>query len=152
MDEYQQQANNFCDITNTIITAQLSNTKKPEWETDSKNKNKHFHYIVNVKNNHGQVTFDYFGSVADWEKVNTNPYGYTVKSKLLEKIKPDNYSILACLSAEYTDDIFEDWCYNYGCDSDSVGAKKIYDECITKSIQLRKMYTSDEINKLLEIN
>ena len=42
MDEYQQQANNFCDITNTIITAQLSNTKKPEWETDSKNKNKEY--------------------------------------------------------------------------------------------------------------
>lgn len=69
----------------------------------------------------------------------------------IETLKPGAYDILACLSLVYEDN-FEDWCDSYGYDSDSKTADKTYTACIEQDRQLRRLFTTEELEQLEEIN
>lgn len=66
-------------------------------------------------------------------------------------IRPDAYDVLACLDVMYND-TFEDFCFNFGYDDDSLTAKKIYDASMIQDRMLRKLFTSEELEKLKDIN
>ncbi len=48
------------------------------------------------------------------------------------------------LDASGTEESFEDWCSNYGCDTDSRKAETTYRACCDTARQLRQMFTSTE--------
>lgn len=71
-------------------------------------------------------------------------------NKLLDRLKPSAYSILACLDLVY-DTNYEDWADNYGYDHDSRKGYKIYKACLEQDRNLRVLFTHEQLETLSEI-
>lgn len=55
-------------------------------------------------------------------------------------ILPDSVRVIGCLmmdAAAVNESSFSDWCENFGFDSDSIKARKIYDECLAHGLAIR---------------
>jgi hypothetical protein len=81
------------------------------------------------------------------------PHSITWRVKMLKaknQVKADLlYSILACISSDYyIPDTFEDFCHEFGYDTDSMKAESIYHDCLFQSKQLKKVFTDAEIQCL----
>ena len=62
---------------------------------------------------------------------------------------PNLVDVLGCLLLDTSNlDSFEDWCYCFGYDTDSIKANNIYKECLEEKEKLEGMFTKDEIKKL----
>ena len=64
--------------------------------------------------------------------------------------KPTACDILACLT-KYDPETFEDFCSNYGYDTDSRSAEKIYNAVKTEWQNVKNMFSGKEIEELQEI-
>lgn len=60
------------------------------------------------------------------------------------------YSVLACLT-KYDPETFEDFCSNYGYDTDSRTAERIYRAAVKEYESLTRLYTPDELEAMAEI-
>lgn len=69
--DYQKQALDFLAETNTTLEIKEATPQRmpTHWGGDKKDIEKHIHYTVTLKNKNHSYTFDYWGSVNDWEKV-----------------------------------------------------------------------------------
>ena len=65
-------------------------------------------------------------------------------------ITPTNYDILSCLDILYVVN-FEDFCLEFGYDTDLRKAEKIYQDCLKEDHNLRRLFTHEELDKLSEI-
>jgi hypothetical protein len=74
----------------------------------------------------------------------------TKYNEYIDELKPSAYSVLACLSVDYSDD-FADFCSMYGYDTDSITAKKTYEAVIEQDRQLRRMFTLEELDMLQQV-
>jgi len=70
---------------------------------------------------------------------------------LVKGKKPSAYSILACLQ-KYDVGTLEDFCSNYGYDTDSKKAEKIYRAVLNEYTQLCTLFNEKEMEELAEIN
>jgi len=140
-DEYQKQAKEFLSNTGTVFSViEAVPQKKPLWGKEGK---KHgMHYSVTLENKRGKYVFDYWGSIADAEKIR---FGEG------KKVKPSAYDVLACLSTDY-DDNFDDFCDSFGYSSDSIMALATFEAVKREELGLRRIFTSEEMEKLAEIN
>lgn len=71
-NNYKGQAAHFCDITRTILEiVECVPQKPPQWWNSSQDRDiKHgIKYSITLKNPRGAYTFDYWGSIADAEKL-----------------------------------------------------------------------------------
>lgn len=76
----------------------------------------------------------------------------TTKSIRKEEInKPTNYDILACMT-KYDPETFEDFCSNFGYDTDSKKAERIYNSVKDEYKNLCDLFNEIEMNELQEIN
>lgn len=66
-------------------------------------------------------------------------------------IHPTAYDVLACIE-KYEVGSFEDFCGNFGYDTDSRNAVKVYKAVRKESENVRKLFTEQEIELLQEIN
>lgn len=64
---------------------------------------------------------------------------------------PNEYDVLSALQ-KYPVDSFEDFCADYGYDTDSRKAEKIYKLVQAEWHNVERIWSPDEIDKLLEIN
>lgn len=103
--------------------------------------NTRINYFCTLKNTKGVFGFDYWGSIADAEKISHGVYG----------AKPKVYDILACLSPLYEDNL-KDFCDAFGYDEDSITALKTFEACKDQDRMLRKLFTSEELERLTEIS
>lgn len=86
----------------------LSNTKSPDWDNAY-----HPHWVVTLRSRTGGVTVDFFDSINAGQKGSA---------------KPSRYSVLACL--QWSDPgAFEDFCSEFGSDTDNRKAKKTWKAC-----------------------
>jgi hypothetical protein len=70
MDQYQKQAKEFLIATNTTLTVEKADPQKVAiWAMGEKPDHKHINYTVTLKNSKHTYTFDYWGSIADYEKI-----------------------------------------------------------------------------------
>jgi len=68
----------------------------------------------------------------------------------LERKKPTEYDILACLTA--TDPgRHEEFCWNYGYDEDSIHGLELYERVYDEFKNLSRLYSSEELAMLDEI-
>jgi hypothetical protein len=67
-------------------------------------------------------------------------------------LKPNVYDILACLSFNCDIGLFEEWCLDFGYDTDSRKAYDIYQACLNEHLNLKKLFTQDELEILREIS
>lgn len=83
-----------------------------------------------------RLTFDFWGSSAEAESGKA----------------PTPYDILTCISSEaYPPETFEDWCAEYGDNSDSLNALQTFRRCNAFANRLRAFFTPAELSQLSEI-
>lgn len=134
--EYQMQAINFMAKAKTTCQIDLVRQSIPSWGKQAVNT-----YSVTLKNSRGEYTFTFYDSINNTEKR---------KSAAL-----DFYSVLACLGCYYPEN-FDDFCaelgYEFKTEEEYIKIKQIHINCLNESKSLRKMFTSEELEELTEIN
>ena len=182
MNNYEQQAFNFLDKTKTDFFVSLANPQKsPIWAKDGKHG---LHYWVVLKNDRYQYGFDFWGSIADKEKIeiakeidktrsadllkeklasflkdkgldaNRQRYILNCESferKIKELITPSAYDVLACLDPffDYANvDVFAE---DFGYNKPSL-AIATFNACQEQAKELKKLFSSVELEELAEIN
>lgn len=150
LNEYDIQATQFLASNGLKLRATLSDTKAPAWIKGEKHGH---HYRVQIWRegrthwnatdkpakvvpSPRRLTFDFWGSIADAESGKA----------------PTPYDIIACISSDaYTPETFEDWCSEYGYDSDSLNALQTFRRCNAFAKRLRAFFTPAELEQLSEI-
>ena len=128
---YQQQAIDFLNQTSTAFTAKF--TKHAPFFSDDKESRDIYRYTL--KNKLHTYRFN-FGQSINNSNNNTPPTAYDV---------------LACLT-KYEVGMFDDFCADYGYDTDSRTAYKTYKAVLKewKNVELR--FTAEQLELLQEIN
>lgn len=68
-------------------------------------------------------------------------------------LPPTAYDILACISSDHNcPETFEEWCAEFGYDTDSRRAEAVYRRCKDFAYKLIRFFTSEELAALSEIN
>jgi len=81
-----------------------------------------------------------------------NSYSFNFGQSIKEDAnEPSNYSILACLQ-KYEVGTFENFCGDFGYDEDSRKAEKIYKSVLKEFAGMQRLFSSDELEILAEIN
>jgi len=139
-------------------------------EVTLKNKNGHFTFdfwnsiakaelleyalYCKEKGNTNNQKGDILKKLLQENKITTSPLIMNGK-RLIETVEtliiPTPYDVLACLDVMYND-TFEDFCFNYGYDDDSITAKRIYDASMLQDRMLRKLFTQEQLEQLQDIN
>lgn len=180
LSEYDQQALDFLTLTGAKVEIKLADNQTcPEhWEKckpyryedgfnfPSKRKITvpHSHglkYTVTIsREGRKAYTFDFWSSINETykkevEHLNRN-FHHTIDMVRVYRtaIKPSAYDIFACLSCgtgthELT---FEEFCSDYGYDTDSRKAEKVYNAACDESRALARLFSEEELDKLREIN
>jgi len=135
--EYNRQAIDFLVETDTTCDIELIGQDFSSWNKKSKvNK-----YSVTLKNKRHSYTFDFWDSIANTEKN--------------KKAKYDFYSILACVT-KYVPDSFDEFCSDFGYEfkneTEYIKAKQTHLDCLEQVKNLKKLFTSEQFEKLSEIN
>jgi len=170
LSTYEQQAIDFLAATNTEFLATFKKNGK-HFDDD-----KDFRdiYKVTLKKGSRSYSFDFGQSIMNsqyyqdtiQERTYTLSGGcrtgnYTINAiekyqsgsrplKLVKGLPPTAYDVLTCLT-KYDPGTFEDFCSNYGYDTDSRKAEKIYKEVCDEWLNVAKLFTDAEIEQLQEI-
>ena len=127
MNEYEKQAQDFLNSTETELTVEFIGYKK--YFPDDKETRSVFEFSLRKA---GKKYIGTFGqSIAAGDKM------------------PSAYDVLACL--DYWQGDFEDFCAEYGYSDDSINALNTYNAVIKQSNGLKELFTFDELEKLGEI-
>lgn len=128
-------------------------------------------YAVTITTPRGSYTFDFWDSLHNteimqmtneqyarkhlcrrWEDMN---YYEQVKAqkelaKMQKEARPDCYDVLACLT-KYDPGTFEDFCAEYGYDEDSRTAERIYIAVQNEFANLKRIFDSEQLEAMQEI-
>lgn len=88
------------------------------------------------------------------DKLGRNINAYQARKQygeLRDRLKPSQYAILSCLDLLYSDS-FEEFCNEFGYDTDSRKAEKTYNAMLEQDRNLRRLFTLEELEKLEDIN
>lgn len=134
--EYRKAALEFLVNTKTSMSINKVGPTKQPWSGNISNM-----YRVTMTRGNEDLTFDYFGSVSDYED---NKY-----------MAFDFYSVLACLNT-YVEDSFDEFVENAGftlnSESEYIKAKSTHLECLRQRKMLESMYNDEELEELNDIN
>jgi hypothetical protein len=129
VDNYTAQAEKFLRDTNTKFKAKYYDFALyfPE------DKEARSIYKITLRNERGSYTFKFGQSIANQGQ------------------EPTAYNVLACLT-KYDVGSFEDFCYEFGCDTDSRTAKRTYKAVVKEWHNISRIYTESQIEALRDIN
>lgn len=167
MSEYEQQAQQFLTDTGTLLEIVYMYTG-PYFDGDKESRDV---YTFTLKNAKGQYSGKFGDSVRDtainaicksrgsFTREQAKMAGIARKTdhetnlaaRKLKPVKPTAYSILACLT-KYDPGSFADFCADYGYDTDSRKAEKTYFAVQEEYNGLRRMFTSEQLEAMQEIN
>ncbi len=77
-------------------------------------------------------------------------FGNIVRDKIVRPIAPTLYDVLTCLQ-KYDVGTFEDFCSEFGYDTDSRNAKKTYKAVVKEYDKMCSLFSNDELEILTEI-
>ncbi len=158
-DTYLQQAHEFLKKTNTEMKIQRLGRQFAPWQ-DQKNDSPVNALLVTLKTDRHQYTFTFYTSLNDTYGPELNPRQYrstfkleNAKKKHAAEIKKKDYTydVLACLNVDYSED-FEDFCLNYGYETDSRKALDTYLAVREETGNLKKLWSTSELELLHEIS
>ena len=87
-----------------------------------------------------------------WVKQNYKyDFGTIINDKIVRPIAPTLYDVLSCLQ-KYDVGTFEDFCSEFGYDTDSRNAKKTYKAVVKEYDKMCSLFSNDELEVLTEIN
>lgn len=133
-------------------------------------------YTITIKRNSREYTFDYGQSINDSGfyvmvgKRRTDIDRYYLDSKNLfsvakkvnwdfnrkfdkihKPIAPNAYSVLACMT-KYDPGDFKNFCDDYGYDTDSKKAEKVYDAVFDEWLNMQRIFSNEELEAMSEIS
>jgi len=129
LSEFDIQAMNFLAVTGTIIEIKYFDYNY-HFEGD---KDKRDIYNVALKRGNREYAFKFGQSLANTHKK-----------------EPSDYDILTCLTT-YDPGTFDEFCWNYGYNDDSIKALKVYNNVADEFKSLCTLYTDAELSMLGEI-
>lgn len=131
MDDYDKQANDFLEATNTTIKVIFF---KYDYYFEGDKERRNIYKITIKRKGVGQFTFKFGTSFNDSR----------------HNIEPCNYDILSCLTNSYPGS-FENFCTDYGYDGAKRKAEKVYKKVVKEWQNVHRLF-SDVIEQLQEIN
>ncbi len=134
MNQYDQQAKKFLQDTNSQIFIRFVGRRKHFDDKDTRNV-----YSVELKRTDDKGTRSMFIE-----------FGDSLQNTWDDK-KPRAYDVLACLT-KYEPGTFEDFCGEFGYDTDSRRAEKTYKAVMKEWKELTYLYSDKELEQLAEIN
>lgn len=139
MSSYDQQATDFLTKHNLSFQAVLVGLNCPAWAEDDKH-GLQYQIVIRRKplseRDRPGLTFPFWGSIRDKQ----------------ERKNPNAYNVLTCISSDlYVDGDFDEYCGNYGYDTDSRNAKDTWKRCVAFAVQLRAFFTAEEQEDLATI-
>ncbi len=137
MDKYIKQGVDFLKKTNTSLHIEFKK-HAPYFHGDVDSRDI---YNVTLANDKHSYTFTFGNSIADSCKGKTPP----------EKKHPSAYSILCCLQKTPVGS-FEEFCAEFGYDTDSANAEDTYINAGREYDNVCKLFSESEIDLLIEIN
>lgn len=177
MSEYEKRAEDFLRKTKTTLRIEKAEVQKIARWGEDKNAEKHINWICTLENKRHKYSFDFWGTVKDWEifqavknggkfemmkdsrdfandKMLKNE-GINIselrtkegKEKILSSLKPSAYDILACLDTNSGDTI-KDFCANLGMSEDSIKANEAFRATQEQENNLRKLFDFQELEQL----
>lgn len=109
-----------------------------------------FSKIRVIKSEHGQAQ-QYKGTIEFNNKKESFQYTDSI-ANFYDNKRPEAKSLIYCVLMDATCDLssFEDFCSEFGYDSDSIKHKNIYDACIKSAEKLGNLFNSTELSELNE--
>lgn len=138
MSKYTEQARDFLSKNEiTLIIKEALPQKMPLWINEDKGQDYGVNYWVIIKNRATEqsMMLDFWGSIDD---------------KYANK-RPTAYDILACLDIFSDGNSFEDFCSNYGYETDSRKALKTYKAVMEQTEDLKRVFSLEQLEELNEI-
>lgn len=170
MSAYTEQAEMFLNKANATMEFQFAGyVVPPLWGEKEK---PHASYRVTITTPRGSYTLDFYDSLANTEILQMSKADYakkkfgryldgcsysekvTVQRELKQKkakAKPTCYDVLACL-AHYDPGSFQNFCDEFGYSNDSIRTLKTYLAVQDEWNNLRRIFTSGQLEELAEIN
>ena len=171
MKNYEQQANDFLQKTNTTISLEYL---KNDFHFINDESTRDI-YRVKIKRGGRSITFEFGQSIINSayykdKRVKDRTYSLNGKTRtggfsildvekyknggmeleLIKGIYPTNYDILACLT-KYEVGTFENFCSEFGYSEDSRTAERIYNNVCKEYDNVCKIWSDEEIEELREI-
>lgn len=87
------------------------------------------------------IVVDFWNSYHDAE---LKAFCVTQKSHGKRNAMPTVADVLSCVEFD-VDPSFEDWCGEFGYDTDSRKAERIYQECVRQARDFQRMFTAEEL-------
>lgn len=133
MNDYQKQAADFLAKHSIKFSAKLTNKKSPPWSPDRKVN----HFVVTLSKGKKRISFDF------WDSQHNKQAG-------IETL--DAYSALSCVSSDiYCADTFEEFCGDFGYNTDSRKDLATFKRCSAFAKKLNAFFTAGEKEELAEI-
>jgi hypothetical protein len=151
MNDYQKQANDFMAKTGTKFNAELIGHDK-YFDDDKYSRDI---YKITLERNGKKYSFHFGQSVAnskgpEYEKKLNNAQGFMEQVKIKKQVKaPSAYDVLSCVTKN-DPGTFDDFCSDFGYDTDSRTAEKIYFDVQKEWKEINKMF-NDVMDELSEI-
>lgn len=170
MTQCTEQAINFLKKANAVMTIELVGCDIPtHWKGETA---RHNHYKFTITTPKGKMEDDFWDSLYHTEVYNMNldqmccklyrrhknDCSYSDQKIAMHKLDeakkkavPTEYDILACL-AKYVPNTFDDFCWEFGYDTDSISALQTYLACQKQWATLCKIFTEEQLEELAEIS
>ena len=111
-----------------------------------------YKYSLTLMRKHGRLELEgFYNSIVS--RYDTLPINVEVKAGSI-KATPDVYDMLSCGYIPYAyanQETFEEYCSNFGFDTDSRKAERTYLEAVKQAISLQRFFTADELTYLQEV-
>ena len=136
--DYEKQGTDFLEKTETKFVAEFVEFGK-HFPSDKENR---AIYKITLSRNGREYSFRFGQSIADSQ-------GYYDLHKKKGKI-PTAYAVLSCV--EKVDvGTFEDFCFEFGYDTDSITAKNTYEAVRDEYLNLARLFNNAELEQMAEI-
>ena len=136
---YEKKAYEFLSSCGVLFKADIAVPQKsPLWAEDG-NHGVHWSIMLKKVSDDKVIEFSYWGSIADREK----------QSRVTRPLRPTPYEVLAWVYNPVED--FDDFCDSYGYNNDSIKVLKTYKEIVKINEKIESIFTSEQIDKLIDI-
>lgn len=169
-NEYQEQALEFLRKANATMKIEVVGPGYSDWDDD----NVRIRYRITLTTPKGSYTFPFWGSVLQaelWDTLSaleklarktfrrhyeglTNSEKAKITKTLLKRrkeLKTKEYDVLACLT-KYDPGTHEDFCADFGYDTDSIRGLKTYLAVQKEYHELSRIFTPEQLEAMQEIS
>ena len=179
MTDYEKQAQDFLKETNTTLKIEFlkhapyfdEETPRDIYQCTLSRGNRHYtftfgqsiQYSIKYKDVHTKFIYMCNGTREDYKTKVGQEYLQkyckpisvlkSVNNKVVsvpKRTKPTDYDILACLE-KYDPEDFENFCDNFGYDTDSRKAYKVYEDVKEQYNNLCMLFSDEELERMAEI-